>query len=48
MQQTPIQWILGVRGSWECSNLSFMAFGHTNGEICNISCSDQNLQEIVN
>ena len=23
-------------GSWESSNLSFMSFGHTNMEICNV------------
>ena len=36
-----------LRGSWESSTLSFMSFGHTNVEICNTLCSEQNVQEFV-
>ena len=36
-----------LRGSWGSSNLSVISFGHTNAEICNTSCSECHLQEVV-
>ena len=39
--------VIGLRGSWGSSELSFMSSGHISVEICNTSCLERNLQEVV-
>ena len=36
-----------LSGSWGSSHLGFTSFGQTNVEICNSSCFEQNVQQVV-